>query len=230
MPIGTITNCLAVLFGGIIGAAAGHVIPQKLKDNLPVVFGLCSMGIGINSIIKASAMTAVVLTLLLGFSIGQLLGLEGKTERFFKKLVRVLHLGGDEIDMGLYVTIVALFCCSGFGWYSVMTEAISGDPSLLFSKAVLDFFTAVIFAATLGKAICAIPLPQIVILMCVYGVATVISPLITPSMFADLSACGGVLTMAAGLRVSKIKAIPLVDLIPSLLLILPISALWSAIM
>ncbi|MFQ9126118.1 MAG: DUF554 family protein [Butyricicoccaceae bacterium] len=42
-----------------------------------------------------------------------------------------------------------MFCCSGFGWYSTLTEGIAGDPSLLFSKAVLDGFTALIFASTL---------------------------------------------------------------------------------
>ena len=50
---------------------------------------------------------------------------------------------------------------------------------------------------------------------------------LTPTMFADLSACGGILTMAAGLRVSRIKSVPLVDLMPALLLVLPSSALWS---
>lgn len=49
-------------------------------------------------------------------------------------------------------------------------------------------------------------------------------------MFADLSACGGILTMAAGFRVSKIKSVPLVDLMPALILVMPFSALWSSLM
>ena len=53
--------------------------------------------------------------------------------------------------MEFYLTAVALFCCSGFGWYSTLTEGITGDPSLLMSKAVLDGFTAMIFASTLGQ-------------------------------------------------------------------------------
>ena len=53
---------------------------------------------------------------------------------------------------------------------------------------------------------------------------------LTPNMFADLSACGGVLTMAAGFRVSKIKSVPLVDLMPALLLVMPFSLLWTMVM
>ena len=223
-------NCGAVLVGGLLGTALKPVIPEKLNHYLPMVFGCCSIAIGINSIIKAQAMTAVVLANLTGFTVGQLLGLEEKSKTFFGWLVRVLHLGGKEIDMEFYITAVALFCCSGFGWYSTLTEGITGDPSLLFSKSVLDFFTAVVFAASLGLSLCAIPLPQVVILVGVFGAGRMLAPLLTPAMFADLSACGGILTMAAGLRVSKIKVIPLVDMMPALLFIMPFSSLWTALM
>lgn len=191
MPIGVLTNCASVLAGGVIGSALGHILPASLKEHLPTMFGLCSIAIGINSIIKASAMTPVVLALLVGFTIGHLLHLEQWTSRFFHKLVKAMHLGGDGIDMEFYITAVALFCCSGFGWYSTLTEGIAGDPSLLFSKAVLDGFTALIFAPTLGKSICAIPLPQCVILLCVFGAGRLLAGVLTPTMFADLSACGG---------------------------------------
>lgn len=230
MPIGVLTNCAAVLLGGVLGTALGKVLPEDLKDNLPTLFGLCSIGIGINSIIKVSGMTAVVLALLVGFTIGHLLHLEYWTSKFFQKLVHVLHLGGNEIDMDFYITAVALFCCSGFGWYSTLTEGITGDPSLLMSKAVLDGFTAMIFASTLGRSVCAIPLPQCVILLLVFGAGRLLAGVLTPTMFADLSACGGILTVAAGFRVAKIKSLPLVDLMPALILVMPFSVLWSAFM
>ena len=124
MPIGVLTNCASVLAGGVIGSALGHILPASLKEHLPTMFGLCSIAIGINSIIKASAMTPVVLALLVGFTIGHLLHLEQWTSRFFHKLVKAMHLGGDGIDMEFYITAVALFCCSGFGWYSTLTEGI----------------------------------------------------------------------------------------------------------
>ena len=230
MPIGVLTNCAAVLVGGLLGTALGKVLPQGLKDNLPTLFGFCSIAIGINSIIKASGMTAVVLAILMGFTIGHSLHLEQCASKFFHKLVHTLHLGGGSIDMEFYITAVTLFCCSGFGWYSTLSEGITGDPSLLMSKAVLDAFTAMIFASTLGAAICAIPMPQAVILLLVFGAGKILAGVLTPTMFADLSACGGILTMAAGFRVSKIKSVPLVDLIPALILVMPFSALWSSLM
>ena len=188
------------------------------------------IAIGVNSIIKASGMTAVVLAILIGFTIGHALHLEQWTSKFFHKLVKVLHLGGDNIDMEFYITAVALFCCSGFGWYATLNEGITGDPSLLMSKAVLDGFTAMIFASSLGAAVCAIPLPQVAILLVVFGAGKLLAGVLTPTMFADLSACGGILTMAAGFRVSKIKSVPIIDMIPALILVMPFSMLWSSLM
>lgn len=43
MPIGVIVNVLSVLFGGIIGAALGNKIPERLRVGLPLTFGAASM-------------------------------------------------------------------------------------------------------------------------------------------------------------------------------------------
>ena len=51
-----------------------------------------------------------------------------------------------------------------------------------------------------------------------------------PTMLANLSVCGGILTMTAGFRVSRIKSVPLVDLMPALILVMPFSMLWTALM
>lgn len=100
---------------------------------------------------------------------------------------------------------------------------------MLFSKAVLDFFTALVFASTLGFSTVAIPFPQIVIFLALFGVGKLVAPFLTDTMFADLSGLGGVLTMAAGLRVAKIKNMPIVDMMPALILVMPFSMLWTAI-
>lgn len=231
MPVGVITNCLAVFLGALIGGALlRKAVPQYLKDNLPTMFGYCSMAVGINSVIKAHNMSVVVLAVLIGFCIGQVIHLQELTTRFFRWLVTVLHLGGRDVDMNTYITMVAIFCCSGFGWYGAMTEGIAGDPGLLFSKSIMDFFTALVFATALGVSLCAIPLPQFFIFMLVFGVSKLVAPMLTPAMFADLSGCGGVLTFGAALRVAKIKDAPIVDMMPALILVMPLSALWTMLL
>ena len=126
---------------------------------------------------------------------------------------------------------MALFCCSGFGWLVQHPDRGHHRRSLtadVQSRAGRLHGHDLCLHA--GAAICAIPLPQVVILLLVFGVGKLLAGVLTPTMFADLSACGGILTMAAGFRVSKIKSVPLVDLMPALILVIPFSALWSSLM
>ena len=218
MPIGVLTNCTAVLLGGLLGTALGKILPQGLKDNLPTLFGFCSIAIGVNSIIKASGMTAVVLAILVGFAIGHSLHLEQWTSKFFHKLVRTLHLGGGPVLLQRLRLVQHLD--RGHHRRSLTADVQSRAGRLHGHDLCLHA----------GAAICAIPLPQVVILLLVFGVGKLLAGVLTPTMFADLSACGGILTMAAGFRVSKIKSVPLVDLMPALILVMPFSALWSSLM
>ena len=126
-----------------------------------------------------------------------------------------------------FVTILVLFCVSGMGIFGSMQEGISGDPTILITKSILDLFTAVIFATDLGLSVMLIAIPQIVIQSTLFFAAVLLLPLITPSMQADFSACGGIIMMATGLRICGIKIFPIVNMLPALLLVMPFSALWA---
>jgi uncharacterized membrane protein YqgA involved in biofilm formation len=45
------------------------------------------------------------------------------------------------------IVVILLFCFSGMGIFGALNEGFTGDPSVLITKSILDFFTAVIFGA-----------------------------------------------------------------------------------
>lgn len=108
-----------------------------------------------------------------------------------------------------------------------MHEGMTGDPNILIAKSFLDFFTAIIFACSLGIAVSAICAPMLIIQLTLAACATLILPLTTPAMMGDFSAVGGLLLVATGLRVCGIKMFPVVNMLPALLLAMPISAAWA---
>lgn len=108
-----------------------------------------------------------------------------------------------------------------------MNEGITGDASLLLSKSMLDFFTAAIFAAALGLSVAAIAIPQFIILMTLFFLGRFLLLLTTAAMVNDFLACGGIIMLATGFRIAGIKAFAIANLLPALLLVMPISYLWT---
>ncbi len=103
-------------------------------------------------------------------------------------------------------------------------SGMTGDHSILLAKSILDFPTALIFSCTLGMVVSLIAVPQFIIFMALY---LVIYPLCTPVMINDFKACGGILLLATGFRMIKVKEFPVADMIPAMVLVMPVSYLWS---
>lgn len=244
MPFGVIVNGLSVLFGGLIGGFLGEKIPERLRIALPLTFGVASMGMGINYIVKLNTLPAVILALILGSAIGELIRLEdiiGKVAQRVRGPIEKLFSGtksesGEEVIdtkdnqnafLEKFVGILILFCASGTGIFGALNEGMTGDHATLFTKSILDFFTAGIFATSLGVLVGFIFIPQIIILLALFFSATFILPITTPGMIADFTACGGIIMLATGFRISDIKSFPVANMIPALILVMPISYLWT---
>lgn len=237
MPIGVIVNSLSVLFGGLIGAFLEDKIPERVRTALPLTFGVASMAMGINLIVKMDTMPAVILSLILGSAIGELIKLEKGIEWCANRIrgpIDKLFSSKENSDnqqefMEKFVGIVILFCASGTGIFGALKEGMTGDHSVLIAKSFLDFFTAGIFATALGYIVLTICVPQFIILICLFLSASLILPMTTPAMVADFTACGGIIMLATGFRISGIKAFPIANMLPALVLVMPISHLWTAL-
>ena len=223
MPIGVIVNACSVLFGGIIGCFVGKYMKESFKETLTNIFGLSALGMGINSVILMKCMPAVILALIVGTMIGIWLCIGKRINQAATYAVKKMN---TKTDMDILVVIIVLFCASSTGIYGALVSGISGDHSILISKSILDFFTAMIFAANLGKIVAYISIPQIVVLLGLFTLSKVVYPFVTDTMFADFKACGGYLLLATALRMLKVKDFPVADMIPAMILVMPFSALW----
>lgn len=238
MPIGIIVNSLSVLAGGVIGSILGEKVPEKLRKNLPLIFGISSMAMGVSSIIKMKTMPAVILSVILGSIIGELSNFENAIEWMAGKLSvlmgKVLKTKSESKNsdefIQEFISIVVLFCASGTGIYGALQSGISGDNTILFTKSFLDFFTAIIFATTLEYMVAAVSIPQFIIMAALFCSASLIMPFVTSNMIIDFSAVGGIIMLATGFRICNIKAFPSASMIPAMILVMPLSYLCSLIL
>lgn len=190
MPIGVITNVLAVVVGGIIGTVIGLAI--HLGDR-----------------ITAGAM---------------------HMQRLISRVMGDKMMSGSTMDREEYeltlVTVIVLFCASGTGIYGSIVSGMTGDHSILFAKSILDLPTALIFSCALGGVVAFIAISQLIIFLLLFLLAGTIYPYCTPYMINDFKACGGVLLLATGFRMIRVKEFPIADMIPAMILVMPVSYAW----
>ena len=237
MPIGIIVNSLAIIIGGVFGTIFGKHISLDFKEKINMIFGACAMTMSIGSIVLMKNMPAVVFAVVIGTIIGlavhfgELVNKLGKAMqsiifRFMKK--KESDISDAEFNDTL-LTIIVLFCASGTGIYGSIVSGMSGDHTILISKSILDLFTAMIFACILGPVVSFIALPQFIIFILLFLGGGIILPFTTPTMIDDFKAVGGVLLLATGFRMIRVKMFPTADMIPAMILAMPVSLIWSEV-
>ena len=229
MPIGIIVNALAVVIGGLLGSRLNGRLSAAFQRGLNLIFGICSVGMGISATAQMENMPAVVFALILGGGLGLLVHLGQDISHVAAIMQRKVSrsVQGNAENASMFLTVIVLFCASGTGIYGALLSGFSGDQSVLLAKSILDLFTAAIFACSIGTVVALVAIPQCAIFLILFALARLIFPLTTPTMIADFKACGGIIMIATGLRIAGIKEFPIADMIPAMVLVMPLSWLWT---
>lgn len=235
MPTGIIIDALAVLLGGLIGGGIGKYIPDDFKVKMNMIFGVSSLVMGTYAIAPMKNMAAVIFAVILGTLLGVIIRLGHLVDKgamAMQGLIsKIMPNSGSTLNeedfKAQLVTITVLFCASGTGIFGSILNGFTGDSSILVAKAILDFFTAMFFAIELGYVAGFIAIPQFIFFMILFFAGSWIYPLTTPTMIFDFKAAGGVLMLATGFRMLKLKMFPLADMLPALILVFPLSWLWT---
>ena len=111
--------------------------------------------------------------------------------------------GSTDNNSAVLVTALVLFCASGTGIYGSIVAGMTGDHSH-HQPGPVD------------------PLSQM------HGQPDRRShDDRTPAMINDFKASGGILLLATGFRMIKVKEFPVADMIPAMALAMPVSYLWT---
>ena len=192
--IGPIIDSGCLLAGGLAGAYSSHLVPKRIKESLPPIFGVVTLCMGMTLVNKVAAMPVVVAALLLGTLLGELFFAERLLSAIIKKLLlatRRRDMPVDEATVLSLVTLVSAFCFGSMGIFGAVTEAITGKPDILLAKAVLDIFSGLLFGAVFGGIVGCIALPQFAVLTLCYLCGNFCAPFMTPPCWATSPPAAG---------------------------------------
>ncbi len=227
-PYGLLVDAIVIILGALIGIKFGKYISEQIKATLTCIFGLICFALGITLIVGVHALVPVALALIIGTAIGEILNLENRISSLLNKVQNKLSGESGQDKVNGVLTLVPLFCFSTTIIVGGMNEAF-GEHEMLFVKSVLDFFTALIFAANYGMLVGFLCVPMFFVGMFFYTLSSALIPIMTPSVIADMNATGGIHCVACALGVLGIKKLNVNNMAVALLLSIPISILWSLI-
>lgn len=214
--IGTITNTLALLVGTSIGAVMKKGIKAKYEQVLYTAMGLAAFGIGMQNVVNNLPKSKYPVLFIVSLSLGALLGTFIDIDGRFNRLVA--RLGKSELGKGLATEI--LLCCIGaLSTVGPVMAAVKGDNTMLYTNAMLDFVTSMVFGASFGWGMILVA----PVLFCWQGLIFVIVKYLSASFFSgplltEISIIGGFLIACTGMSLLKIREIKTLDFLPALLI------------
>lgn len=226
---GTILNCIAIVFGGLLGLTIGRFIKENVQDALTKVCGVCTLFIGISSTLESmlhieqdslvsSGSLLIVGCLALGTLIGELLKIEDMFERFGEWLKYRTGNAKDNHFIEAFVVASLTVCIGAMAIVGAIEDGISGDFSILATKAVLDLIIIMVMTCAMGKGCIFSAIPVGIFQGSITLLARLISPIMTQDALSNLSMVGSILIFCVGINLVWGKKLRVANMLPAVIL------------
>jgi len=213
--LGTIVNVVAVIVGSAIGILLKKGIKEKYKNTVMDGIALAVLVIGIMGSIKSENLILVIGSIGVGSVVGEIIGIEDKLDNLGNSLQ--MKFGGKDSNFSKgFVTASLVFCVGAMAIVGALESGIQGNHETLFAKSVIDGFTSIIFASTLGIGVA---FSSIVVLIYQGGIAllaNIVKDYLTPEVINEMSAIGSILIMAIGINILGLKKIRVGNMLPAI--------------
>ena len=234
--LGTIINSAAIIVGGVFGHLFGKILNERIQDSLQKASGICVLFIGIagamEGMLKLSGLLLlagrsmlIVASLALGALVGEILNIEHGFERFGEWLKVKTGNAKDKSFVEGFVTASLTVCIGAMAVVGSIKDGISGDYSILVTKAILDLIIITVMTCSLGKGCAFSAIPVAVFQGLITALARLIKPLMTDGALANLSLIGSILIFCVGVNLVWDKRIKVANLLPSLVFAVAIAFL-----
>ena len=227
--LGTLINTAAIVAGGVLGKLFGRLLSQSAQESLTRVCGVSTLFIAIagalegmmrvqgDSLVSGQSLL-IICCLALGTLMGELLGIENAFQRFGEWLKRKT---GNERDAGFvnaFVTASLTVCIGAMAIVGAIEDGITGDYSILATKAVLDLIIIIVMTGSLGKGCAFSAIPVAILQGSVTLLAGLLRPVMTEQALANLSLIGSVLIFCVGVNLVWDRGLKVANMLPALVL------------
>ena len=215
--LGVIVNVLTVIMGSSIGLLLKKGIPQRVSDAVMVGLGACTLYIGIDGSLCGENVLILIASVVIGVLVGTLLDIDGKLIRLAKLAEDKLKKEGSGVSIaeGL-VTATLLFCVGSMTVTGSIQAGLTGDNSILITKATLDFVSSMMLASALGAGVLLSALSVFAIQGSLVLLAGFLAPFMSDGAINEMTCAGSILIIMIGTNLMGITKIKVADFLPAI--------------
>ncbi|MEG0383886.1 MAG: DUF554 domain-containing protein [Solibacillus sp.] len=218
--LGSLLNALFIIIGALLGRMFKN-IPESMKQTVMSIIGLAVAVLGIQMGFESSNFIIVISSLVVGTMIGEWLNLDKQFNRFG---LWVESIFGKKAEQGSiaegFVTATLIFVIGSMAIIGALDSGLRNDHNVLITKGIIDGFTSIILASTLGIGVLLSAVPVFVYQGSIALFAGVISTYIPQEaldlFIKEMTATGGIMIVAIGLNVAGLTKIRVANLLPSI--------------
>ncbi|MDA8233600.1 MAG: DUF554 domain-containing protein [Clostridia bacterium] len=213
--LGTIVNVAAIIAGGLVGMVLKRGIPDKVKTTVMQGIGLAVVLIGLQMALQTRNPLIVISSLVIGGIIGEFIGIEDKLHKLGLWLEEKVGKDKGEVAKA-FVSTSLIYCVGAMGITGAIEDGLNGNSRILFAKAMLDGFSAIIFASTMGMGVLFSSVPVFLYQGAISLLAGWAAALLSGPVTAEMTATGGLLIVGIGINILGIKEIRVGNLLPAI--------------
>lgn len=211
--IGTIFNVGMILAGCTVGSLFKRGIKPAYHDILMQALGLAACMIGINAVVSRMPNSKYPVLFIVSLAVGAVIGQALNLQQRFDRLVG--RFSGGNLAEGL-ATAVLLYCIGSLSILGPIQAALKHDYTFLFTNGMLDGITSIVLASTFGFGIAIAAGVLFIWQGGLYLLALVLQGALSTAILDEITIVGGILILASGLGLLKIKQINTLNLLPAL--------------
>ena len=195
--LGTLINTGAIIAGGVVGSFFQRGLKERFQETLMSAMGLsvillslggvCSEMLTLqNGQLETQGVMMMIVSLALGALVGEAINLEHHTQTFGAFLRE--KSGNKFVDA--FVTASLTVCIGAMAIVGSIQDGLTGDSSVLVTKAILDCIIIFVMTASMGKGCIFSALPVFLLQGSVTLLAAAIAPFITQAALDNISLVG----------------------------------------
>lgn len=214
---GVLINVFTVILGSSAGLLFKKGIPERVSSAAMVGLGACTLYIGISGSLQGENVLILIASVVLGAISGTLVNIDGGISRLAEKAESRFRKAGSDISVAEgIISATLLFCVGSMTVTGSIQAGLTGDNSLLITKAMLDLVSSMILASSLGVGVLLSAAAVLVIQGGLVLLASLIAPLMSPGAINEMTCAGSILIIMIGTNLMGITKIKVADYLPAI--------------